>query len=95
MYQACLPECEHLPVSSSTGQHLVDPQDVERVDTYPHVELVLAHVLDHVFVGTDTGSLQRLPRQLLMLVRHQMDTQGKIVYRNLLRTKIIDSDLWI
>lgn len=46
------------PVSSSAGQHLVDADDVEGVQTHADVEAVLAAGLHHVLVGTDTSGLQ-------------------------------------
>jgi len=45
------------PISSSTRQHFVDADDMEWVEPYSHVERVLAAVLHHVFVGTDTSGL--------------------------------------
>lgn len=49
-----------LPIGPSTRQHLVDAQYMERMETYPEVELVFAAVLHHVLVGTDAASLQSL-----------------------------------
>lgn len=46
------------PVSSSTGQHFVDADDVEGVQTHADVETVLTAGLHHVLVSTDTGSFQ-------------------------------------
>ena len=83
------------PVSPSTRQHLVDAQHVERMETYPQVELIFAAVLHHVLVGTDAAGLESLAGQLLILVRYQVYTEGEIVHRGLLSTKVIDSDLCI
>ena len=47
-------------VSSSTAQHFVDSDDVERVNSHSHVECVFSHILNHVLVSTDSGSLQSL-----------------------------------
>jgi len=46
------------PIGSSTGQHLVDTDDVEGVDTDPQMERVLAGGLGDILVGADTGSFQ-------------------------------------
>lgn len=46
------------PISSSTGKHLVDPQDMEWVHPNPQMEGILSSVLDHVLVGSNTGCLQ-------------------------------------
>merc|ERR1719278_2282827 len=41
------------PISSGTGQHFVDPQHVERMDSHPNVEAFLAAVLDKVLVAAN------------------------------------------
>lgn len=46
------------PVGSSAGQHLVDADDVEGVQTHADVEAVFATGLHHILVGTDTSGLQ-------------------------------------
>jgi len=48
------------PIGSSTGQHLVDPYDMEGVHTDPQMERILARSLGDVLVCTDTGSLESL-----------------------------------
>lgn len=84
-----------LPVGSSTWQHFVDSQDMERMNSDAHVELILATVFDHVLVCTDTSSFKSFTGQLLILVRHKVNCHGKIVHRNLLGTQVIDSYLGI
>ena len=59
-----------LPISSGTGQHFVDAEDVERVDPDSDVESILAAVLDEILVATDAPGLQSLGGDLLQLVRH-------------------------
>jgi len=56
------------PISSSTGQHFIDSQNVEGVDTDSDVELILADVLDKVLVAADTSSLHSLRGQLFQLI---------------------------
>jgi len=68
---------------------------MERMETYPEMELVFAAVLHHVLVGTDAASLQSLTGQLLVLVRDQVNTKRKVVNGSLLSTKIIDPNLGI
>jgi hypothetical protein len=46
------------PVSPGTGQHLVDANDVERVEPNSNMKAVFATTFYHVLVGTNTGSLQ-------------------------------------
>ena len=64
------------PISSSARQHLIDPENHERVDADPDVELVLAAVLDEVLVAADTGCLQGLAGQLLQLIGHLHQQDG-------------------
>lgn len=68
---------------------------MEGVDSDTHVELVLATILHHVLVGTDTSGLQCLTGQLLILIRNEMDTKRKVVYWGFLCTQVIDPDLRI
>merc|ERR1719158_87067 len=53
------------PISSGTGQHFVDAENMEGVNTDPDVEPFLAAVLDEILVAADTASLQSLGGQLL------------------------------
>ena len=83
------------PVSASTRQHLVDSEHVEGVLPHSDMEGVLSAELDHVLVSTDTGSLQGLRGQLLLLVGDQMDTRGEIVNMSLLPSEIVDPNLGV
>ena len=56
------------PVSPSTGQHLVDTDDMERVEPHSDMKAILAATLYHVFVGTNTGSLWCFRRELLIFI---------------------------
>lgn len=85
----------HSPVSTSTRQHFVDTQHVERMHTNTHVELVFSTMLHHVLVSTDTACLQSLTGQLFVLIRHQMDGHGEVVHRDLLGAQVIYSYLWV
>ena len=85
----------HLPVSSSTGQHLVYAVDVEGMESHADVKLVLPAVLDHVLVGTDAAGLQCLAGELLVLIRDHVDAQGKVVHWRLLGPKVKYADLWV
>jgi hypothetical protein len=51
-----------IPISTCTGQHLVDTKDVERVYADSQVERVFASSLCDILVGADTGCLERLAR---------------------------------
>jgi hypothetical protein len=74
------------PISSGTRQHLVDPQDVVRVHTDAHVERVLARDLGDVLVCANTTGFQGLGRDLLVLIREKVDTEGELVDTGLFTT---------
>ena len=48
------------PISPGTRKHLVDTQDMERVNPDPKVEGILSGRLGHVLVAGYTGSLKSL-----------------------------------
>ena len=81
------------PISTGAGQHLVDTQDVEGVDADPQMERVLAGGLRDVFVGADTGSLECLAGELLVLIGDEMAAEGELVHRGTLATEIKNTDL--
>ena len=56
------------PVSPSTGQHLVDADDMEWMESHSDVKAVFATAFHHVLVGTNTGSLQGFRGELLILI---------------------------
>lgn len=82
-------------IGTSAGQHLVDTEDVERMDTDTHVEGILAAVLADVLVGSNTGSFEGLAGNLLNLVREEMDTERELVSSGLLATQVEDLDLGV
>ena len=81
------------PISTGTGQHLVDAEDVEGVDANPQVERILAGGLGDVLVGTDAGGFEGFTRKLLVLVGNEMAAEGELVDRGTLAAKIEDTDL--
>jgi hypothetical protein len=83
----------NVPIRASTRQHLVDPKDVEGVHTNPQVERVFAGGLRYIFVGTDTRSLERFTRELLVLVGDKVTAEGELIDRSTLAAEIKDADL--
>lgn len=57
------------------------------------MEGVLSGSLDDVLVGTDSGSLESLRGDLLVLVRNQVAAEGEVVDRSLLSSEVEDTDL--
>jgi hypothetical protein len=83
------------PISSSARQHLVDTDDMVGVDTDTEMETFLSGDLDEVLVGANTGGLESLGGQLLVLVGDQVNAEREIVYVRALAAKIENADLGI
>jgi hypothetical protein len=49
----------------------------------------------NVLVGTDTGGLKSLGRQLLVLVGDEVNASGEVIDGSLLATEVEDADLGI
>lgn len=82
-------------IGTGAGQHLVDTDDVEGVGADAQVETLLTTVLDEVLVGANTGSLEGLGAQLLILVGDEMDAEREVIDVRLLSAKIKDADLGV
>ena len=82
-------------IGTGARQHLVDADDVVGVGADAHVETLLAGELDEVLVGADTGGLEGLGAQLLILVGDQVDAQGEVVDGRALAAEIEDADLGV
>jgi hypothetical protein len=83
------------PISPSTRQHLVDPDDMEGMYTDPQMERVLARSLGDILIGADTRSLECLARKLLVLVRYKMAAEGEVINGGTFATQVEDTDLWV
>jgi len=82
-------------IGTSTRQHLVDTDDVVWVRADAHVETFLSGNLDQVLVGGDTGGLEGLGAQLLILVGDQVDAGWELVDVGALTSQVEDTDLWV
>lgn len=80
-------------ISAGTGEHLVDADDVPWVHSNTNVEAFLSCVDLHVFVGSDTGSLQGFRSDLLLLVGDQMHAAGEHVPVGLLLAAVVHANL--
>lgn len=83
------------PISSSARQHLVDTDDMVGVDADTEMETFLSGNLDEVLVGANTGGLESLGGQLLVLVGDQVDAEREVVDVGLLATEVEDADLGV
>ena len=68
---------------------------MERMHADPHVERVLAGRLGYILVGANTGSFKGFTRQLLILIRHEMTTEGELVNGCTFTTQVKNADLEI
>ena len=82
-------------IGTSARQHLVDTDDVVRVDADAEVETLLTGGLDEVLVGANTGGLKSLRAQLLELVGDHVDAEREVIDGSLLATKIEDANLGV
>lgn len=82
-------------IGTSARQHLVDTDDVERVGADAEMETFLAGVLDEVLVGANTGGLEGLGTQLLILVGDEVDAEREVVNVGTLAAEIKDLDLGV
>nr|GMD61687.1 FHA domain-containing protein At4g14490-like [Ipomoea batatas] len=83
------------PISSSTRQHLVNTQHMERMNPDPKVESILPCKLGHILVASNTCCFKCLTGDIFLLPTDQMHTEGKFIHALFLHPHIIDPDLWI
>jgi hypothetical protein len=83
------------PIGSSARQHLVDTDDMVGVNADTEMETFLSGDLDEVLVGANTGGLESLGGQLLVLVGDQVDAEREIVDVGALAAEIEDADLGV
>ena len=81
------------PIRPSTRKHLVDSDDVERVDPHAEMESLFAGSLDDVLVCADTGGLESFRRQLLVLVRDEVAAEWEVIDGSPLSAQVVDTDL--
>jgi len=67
------------PIGASARQHLVDAEDVERVDADPQMEGILSGGLGDVLVRADTSSFEGLARELFVLVGDKVSAEGEVI----------------
>lgn len=83
------------PISPSTRQHLVDPNNVEWMQSHSDMELIFTAILHQVFVGADTARFQSFGTQLFVFIRNQMYAERKIIHSSFLLTQIENTDFWV
>lgn len=82
-------------IGTGARQHLVDTDDVVRVGADAEVETFLSGGLDEVLVGANTGGLEGLGAQLLILVGDEVDAEREVVDGGTLAAEVEDADLGV
>lgn len=82
-------------IRTSARQHLVDTDYMVRVGADAEMETFLSGDFDEVLVGANTGGFESLGGDLLVLVRDQVDAEGKLVDVGTLAAEIEDADLGV
>jgi hypothetical protein len=83
------------PISTSTAQHLVNPQHMERMHPDPQMERILPARLGNILVRTNPRSLQRLAGELFVFVRDEVAAERELVDVGAFAAQIEDSDFGI
>lgn len=66
-------------IGTGTGQHFINSNNMPGVNSASHVEVFFTGLLDHVFVGGNTGSFQSARRNLFFFPRDHVDSHGEFV----------------
>mmetsp|Transcript_14803 Transcript_14803/g.22555 ORF Transcript_14803/g.22555 Transcript_14803/m.22555 type:complete len:203 (+) Transcript_14803:215-823(+) len=82
-------------IGTGTRQGLVDTQNMVRVRSHADVEEIPSSIGDHELVGGNSGSLQALTGDLLVLIADHVGGGRELVARQLLLAAVEDPDLRI
>jgi len=82
-------------ISTGAGEHLVDADNVPRVNSDSDMETFFTGVVSHVFVSGNTGGLESLRGDLLLLVGDHMDAGGEKRVTGLLHSTVIHTDFGV
>ena len=82
-------------ISTGARKHLVDTNDVPRVNSDSKMEVLSTNVDEHVLVGSNTGGFESLRGDLLLLVANHMDAGGEKFMLSLLLTAVVHSNLGV
>jgi len=94
-FAPCTTHTSLKPISTSTRQHFVDPNDMKRVYTDSQMERILARSLGDILVGANTSSLESLARELLVLVRNKVATKGEVIDGSTFAAQVENTDLGV
>lgn len=79
-------------IGTSAGKHLVDSDNVPRVNSASKMETFLTALLDQVLVGSNTSSFHGFGGDLFLFERDEMNTEGELFDISSLLASIVDSN---
>lgn len=82
-------------IGTSAGKHLVDSDHMPRVDSDSEMVVVLTDSDHHMLVASNTGGLQSLGTDLLLLVGDQVHGEGEHLDAGLLVSGVVDPELGV
>ena len=82
-------------ICSSTWEHLVNSENVPRVNSDSHVEGILTGLVLHVLVSSNSGSFKSFWSDLFLFSWNQMNATGEFIVNCLLLSNIVYSELGI
>ena len=81
--------------TEGSWQHFIDANYMEGVWSHTKMKEICSTRLHQILVGTNTTSFQSFWWQLFTFIRHQMNTQGKVIYTGLFFPQIVNTDFKI
>jgi len=91
----CTPHTSLQSIGTSTGQHLVDSDDMVWVGPDTEMETFLPSDFDKVLIGANASSFKSLRAQLFVFIGNHVNTKRELVDIGTLSSKIEDSNLGI
>jgi hypothetical protein len=83
------------PIRASARKHFVNAQHMEGMGADTKMERVLACVLGQILVARHAGGLERLGRELLLLIRHHVGCEGELVDASAFASQVKNANLGV
>jgi hypothetical protein len=84
-----------LPIGSGTGQHFIDANNVEWMQSHSDVELIFSAELHQVLVAANTASFQSFGAELFIFIRHEMNAEWEVIDVSPLSAQIENANLGV
>lgn len=86
---------QNSPIGSGTGQHFIDANDVEWMNSHADVELIFSAELHQVLVAANATSFQSFSAQLFKFIGHEMNAEWEVIDESSLSAQIEDTNLGV